>query len=246
MEIETLAAPGHVAFTRFCVVNPQAAGVRGQLVATGPGAQLDNHLLRFQAGQPRRRAELPLSLASGSDTPVDVAATAAAGASSCEVSLAWRSADGGAGTAASRTARWDAAAADCIVLDAGVLEANPFHSITFTHQLAVPADGASGIAFRLLCPMPLRVEYDDSSSGQLLAIDANGNGNFSDEGDLHLSNPSGVAAAWVPLALPRSAVEIHLFALTGEPLFPAPRAIVLSAEAWRDGAWTKAAEDVLE
>ena len=135
---------------------------------------------------------------------------------------------------------------EALLLDAGTLEANPFHSITFTHQLAVPDDGAPGVAFRLRSPAPLRIEYYDSSSGRLLAIDANGNGDFSEEGDLHLSNPSGVAAAWIPFTLPRTAVEIRIFALTREPLFPASKATVLSAEVHRDGIWTKAAEDVLD
>ncbi len=243
--IETLATPGNDADTRFFVVNPLAVTARGQLVATGPGAEITGQRLRFHAGQAPRSAQLPLVLASGSDTPVDATASAADGANTCEVSLAWLAADGSSGKAATWAARWDAAAADCIVLDAGVLQANPFHSITFTHQLAAPADGAPGIAFRLRSPEPLRIEYYDSSSGHLLAIDANGNGDFTDEGDLHLANPSGVAAAWISIALPRPAVEIRIFALTREPLFPAAKAIVLSAEVLRDGAWSQAAEDVL-
>ena len=54
-----------------------------------------------------------------------------------------------------------------------------------------------------------------------------------------------MAAAWISIALPRPAVEIRIFALTREPLFPAAKAIVLSAEVLRDGAWSQAAEDVL-
>lgn len=174
------------------------------------------------------------------------ATTAAASADTCEVSLAWLTDDGIPGKPATWVARWDPAAANCVVLDAGTLQANPFHSITFTHLLAVPMDGLPGVAFRLRSPAPLRIEYYESSRGHLLAIDANGNGDFTDEGDLHLSNPSGVAAAWVPLTLPRTAVEIRIFALTREPLFPAPKAIVLNAEVQLSGTWTKAADDVLD
>lgn len=86
------------------------------------------------------------------------------------------------------------------MLDASRLEANPFRSVALFHELAIPDGDQVGIAFRLRSSVPLRFEYLAADTHELVAIDANGNGDFNDAGDLHGCGPDGVTAAIYPIA----------------------------------------------
>jgi hypothetical protein len=78
-------------------------------------------------------------------------------------------------------------------------------------------------------------------------VDANGNGDLSEEGDLHVVDASGVAAAWIstPPRGNRMRVELRLFSPAGAPLGLPPPALLISAEVHQNGAWVLAADDVL-
>jgi hypothetical protein len=143
---------------------------------------------------------------------------------------------------------WSATATDRLLLDASGLAANPFRSVSLFHELSAPIGEASGIPFRLRSPSALRLEYYDARSQELLAIDANGNGDFTDAGDYHAHSHSGVSAAIVPVSAVSKAVtvEVRIFAPGGVPLLPASSTLVLEAEVYRDGAWVKEAEDTLK
>ena len=177
-----------------------------------------------------------------------MALTAAAAVETAQVRVAWQNTGQTAGPAATWDVRWDPAATGSMVLDASSLEANPFRYVSLFHELAVPAGEDLGIPFRLRSPVPLRIEYYDSSSQHLLAIDANGNGDFTEPGDLHVRGPSGVAAAIVPVtpAAGNLTVEVHVFTVDGQALPSEPSSLLLVAEVYRDGAWVKEAEDILK
>ncbi len=247
VEIETVAVPGKTAETRFFAINAHLKGIRGQLVATGPGAEVKDGKLLIHAGLAPRVAALPVAIEAGGATAVFLTAQPDPAQPSCEVRLVWRDAGGTAGKPAKWLARWDPASVGNIVLDAGMLEADPFYSACFTHHLAVPSDGRPAVAFRLWSPEPLRVEYYDASNGRLLAVDANGNGDFSEEGDLHVVDASGVAAAWIstPLRGNLMPVELRLFSPGGAPPGLRPEPLVIRAEVNRNGDWILAAEDIL-
>ena len=172
---------------------------------------------------------------------------AAAGTAASEVRIAWRNAGKPAGEASLWDVSWDPAATGSVVLDASSLEAGPFRSVALFHELAVPAGESEGIAFRLRSPLPLRVEYYDSRSKELVAIDANGNGDFTEPGDLHVRGPSGVTAAILPVRPGKGGltVEVHLFAADGHPLPPGFPPLVLKTEVHRGGKWIMEAENTL-
>lgn len=249
LAVSSIAVPGEPARTRFAVFNPAATGVRGAWKIKGPGATAGAgaDTIRFVAGEPSKSLSLPRSIAAGGEAEMLVNLDPAAGIAGSEVQIAWESAGKSVGEASLWDVSWDPAATGSVVLDASSLEAGPFRSVALFHELAVPAGESEGIAFRLRSPQPLRVEYYDSRSKGLVAIDANGNGDFTEPGDLHVRGPSGVAAAILPVPPGKAGltVEVHLFAADGHPLPPGSPALVLKAEVHRGGKWVMEAENTL-
>jgi tetratricopeptide (TPR) repeat protein len=249
LAVSSIAVPGEAARTRFAVFNPAATGVRGDWKITGPGATADasSDAVRFVAGKPVTSLSLPRTVAAGGEVELRVKLDPAAGVTASEVRIAWENAGKPVGEDSLWDVSWDPAATGSVVLDASSLEAGPFRSVALFHELAVPAGESTGIAFRLRSPQPLRVEYYDSRSKGLVAIDANGNGDFTEPGDLHVRGPSGVAAAILPVPPGKGGltVEVHLFAADGHPLPPGSPALVLKAEVHRGGKWVMEAEDTL-
>jgi hypothetical protein len=200
----------------------------------------------FRAGQARKKVELARSLSAGGESTLMVTMAAGAGVAEAQVRVSW-SAGETVFPASTWTVRWAAEAKDSVVLDASLLEANPFRSVSLFHEIAVPAEEFEAVPFRLRSPAALRFEYYDSRSGELLAIDANGNGKFSEAGDLHLQGEFGVAAALLPVRPGKGAlgVEVRIFAPSGEPLPLASPALRLESEIYRGGEWVTEADSIL-
>lgn len=249
LEIVGIAAPGESARTRFTIFNPTARGIRGHFLLTGPAAAVGgSNTVSFQAGQPSISLRQPQTVAAGSESQIEVSLAAGAGVNSAKVTVAWENEGQSPGPGASWEVSWDAAASRSVVLDASRLEANPFHSVPLFHELAIPVGEADGIAFRLRSPVPLRFEYLDANTHELVAIDANGNGDFNEAGDLHVRGPGGVTAAIFPVAAGARTLtaEVRIFSPDDLPLLATGGPLVLEAEVYRNGRWTKEAEDTLK
>lgn len=250
LEVVSMAAPGAAARTRFTVFNPAPFPVRGEWKIAGPGALADPAAksVGFDAAKPAATVRIPASVSPGDQTAIAVSLAAAAGVATAQVGIAWENAGQAAGQESAWNVTWDPAATRSVVLDASSLEANPFRYVPLFHELAVPLGEDTAIPFRLRSPVPLRFEYYEAGRQQLLAIDANGNGDFTDTGDLHVRGPGGIAAAFVPVK-PDSktlTVEVHIFAPDGNELLPGNSTILLEAEVYRNGAWTREAQDTLK
>lgn len=247
LEIVSVATPGEAARTTFSIFNPSATRIRGNWLLTGPGATVARKSVTFAAGQPPASVRIPATLDAGADALLAASITAAEDVTTTEITVAWENTDRKSGPPSKWKVSWDPAAARSIVLDASALEAGPFRFATLHHELAVPLGEDLGVPFRLRSPTPLRFEYYDSRTNQLLAIDANGNGDFTEAGDLHLRGPGGVAAAIVPIAPQDSqvSVQILIFAIDGSPPAATDAPLILEAETHRSGGWTKEAEDTI-
>jgi hypothetical protein len=125
---------------------------------------------------------------------------------------------------------------------------SPFRSVVLFHELAVPAHEPEGVSFRLVSKAPLRFEYYAPRTQALLGVDANGNGDFTETGDLYFHSDSGAAAALVPAESGDKSVgvEVRIFAIDGSPASPETESLVIAAEVFRDGKWSKEAEDTLK
>lgn len=246
LEVVGIAIPSEAARTRFVVANPTARSIRGHFVLTGPGAGKHDGAVAFTVGQPVATLREPRTLAGGCESQLEVSLASGAGADAAKVEVAWDNEGQPAGPAATWDVSWTPSASRSVVLDASHLEANPFRSIPLFHELAVPVEETVGIAFRLRSPVPLRFEYLDARSHELVAIDANGNGDFNDSGDFHIRGSDGVTAAIFPTAGTKSVTaEVRIFSPDGNPLLVTGGTLVLEAEVYRNGRWTKEAEDIL-
>lgn len=246
LEVYSTAVPGMAANTRFVVSNPAGTTVRGKLVIEGPGAEADGSKVKFRAGAPAEKVELARSLAAGGDATLMASVAAGTGVAEAQVKVSWMGGDKSS-AASTWSVRWAAEAKDSVVLDASLLEANPFRSVSLFHEIAVPEDEFEAVPFRLRSPVVLRFEYYDSRSGELLAIDANGNGDFSEAGDLHLQGRSGVEAALLPVppGLGLLGVEVRIFAPSGEPVPLVGKPLGLESEIYRGGEWVTEADSIL-
>ena len=249
LEVVGIAAPAQPARTRFTLFNPTGHSIRGHFLLTGPGAATGkSKSVSFIAGQPSSSLRQPQTVAAGGESHVELTLAAGAGVQSAKVEVAWANEGQSPGAAASWEVSWDPAASRSVVLDASQLEANPFRSVALFHELAIPVGAEVGIAFRLHSSVPLRFEYLTAETHELVAIDANGNGDFNDAGDLHVRGPDGVTAAIYPI--PASArtltAEVRIFSPDGLPLLATGGPLVLEAEVHRNGRWCKEAENTLK
>lgn len=248
LEIVSLVTPKQTARTRFVASNSGSQRISGEWVITGPGASVDaSGDVQFTAGKTAATLVLPLAVSGGGERPLKVALAPTEGVDAAKVQVGWRPTGGSVSNPSTWEVQWQPDAAGRVVLDASLIEANPFRSISLFHELAVPVGGAVGIPFRVRSPVPLRLEYYEPVTGELLAIDADGNGDFTNTGDLHSKSASGVACALIPVKSPGATipVEVRIFAPGGAPLAITP-AIVLVTEVHRNGTWTKEAESTLK
>ncbi len=248
LEVVTVAAPKIEAHTRFVVANPNYASVRGQWLIAGPGAVANPAgTVNFTVGKPDVTLLLAQTVISGGEATLTASMAAAESVDTAKVSVVWRQPGFPDSDGSIWNVQWSAASAGRVVLDASQIETNPFRSISLFHEMAVPLGEITGIPFRLKSPVPLRFEYYDPATQELLAIDANGNGDFTETGDLHNRGPSGIACAMAPVksAAASVTVEIRIFAPSGEALAITP-ALVLETEIYRNNTWIKEAESVLK
>ena len=247
LEVTSIAPPGGSARTRFTVFNSNPVGVKGHLVVSGPGAVASGDGVRFKAGKPAAEIRVARSISSGGE--ISIAGTLDAGnVTTADVRVAWEHTGQTAGNATAWSVSWDKAATGSVVLDASALETSPFRSVVLFHEFAVPSHEPDGVSFRLVSKAPLRFEYYDPSSQTLLGVDANGNGDFTDTGDLYFHSEAGAAAALVPAksGSTSAGVEVRIFAIDGSPASPEKGSLILAAEVFRDGKWSKEAEDTLK
>lgn len=246
LEVMSVAAPGDGAATVFTVFNSGPAGVIGEWRIKGPGASITGASVSFLAGAETTSLSLPSRVSAGGRAKLG-AAIAAGNATQAEVEISWKSEGADESRASTWSITWDESAGARVVLDASGLEGNPFRSIPLFHEIAVPPGEDLAVPFRLRSPLPLRFEYYDPNSGSLLAIDANGNGDFSDEGDFHLSGIPGLMAAMLPVrdAGKTISVEVNISPAPGHAPPTADAPLILEVEVFRDGGWVKEAENIM-
>lgn len=245
LEVVSTVSPGNDARRRFVATNSGAIGVTSQWIVSGPGVLAgSSNDVHFTAGKPVTSVRLPLIVRSGGEASLRVSISGADAMDFAKISVADAQ---NPEKIATWEVNWQAEPSSRIVLDASLLESNPFRSISLFHELAVPPGETVGIPLRLRSPVLLRLEYYDPTDQRLLAVDANGNGDFTDSGDYHSGSPTATACAVVPIhdASAQLAVEIRIFSITGEPLAITPT-MVLETEIYRNGGWVKEAESILK
>ena len=193
LQVATSASPGDPLRARFTLRNPGTRARSGEVRASGPAIQLG------LGGVPRRitgtaaaggaenELHFPIALAPGEELGVvfDMKGTPAEGAKSA-VRIVWRDTSGDTKADWRVTTEHDPFTVS--VLNANQLRRNAFHAISFTHQIVRRASGPGLENIRLIASTPLRLEYYDAATHKLIAVDAEGNGTFTDPGDVLVSD----------------------------------------------------------
>ena len=247
LEVVGMAVPGATSHTRFAVFNPTAQPLRGHFLFTGPAAT-DGQTILFTAGQPVVTFQKNLTISGGNEVAIEVSLAPSAGVETAKVQVAWQNEGQPAGPISTWEVTWDPKARQQTVLDASWVEANPFRSVSLFHEIAVPPGETVGIPFHLRSPVALRFEYLDATTHELVAVDANGNGDFSEAGDLHPRGRGGVCAAIFPIAAGSKTLsaEVRISSPEGHPLASGGEPLVLEAEVYQNGVWIKQAEDTFQ
>ena len=254
LSVSTLALPGCGPRATFYLLNPGASACVGTLVAHGHGLKLaseateNSPAFAADASLPNLRVPVPLTIPAGSLVEIPLAVSSANPSPAAQrITLTWEQ-PGAESRASVWQYSWGEQASHAVVLDAARLHFSPFIGIPLKHHFTFPADHAEPLPFRVRTPTAMHVEYRDPATGHLLATDRNGNGLFTEQGELFPPQPEASTLPSAPLAHPvagtrEGAVEVWLFPTPDD----APAAeLSLPVEIYVDGAWVAYATNVLQ
>jgi hypothetical protein len=189
------ALPGQPAFGRFYLHNPAIVPQQGTLQLTGTIDQPEwnnEQWLTVNAGTAFEVTQLSkdMTLEAEASCIVDIFGRPPENGESAIVGCQWIPA-GEPDTAASGT--WEYRTAETekrtAVVDAHELRNNPFYLIPIHHMIQrTDAGQPETVDFTVEASVPMRIETYDAFSGELLAVDANGDGDFEDGGDQIISD----------------------------------------------------------
>ena len=191
IESLTSSLQGEMATGQIYLINPSSTDQTGELQLSGsirsPQWQNKNWLTltaspEFSVTTNRQ----PLTLAAGESCVIGISALPKKGGETNRVTCVWipqNKAD------ESQTAQWNYCANTSgkrtAIIDAHELQANPFYLIPIHHTIQrIDGTAAQTINFSITASSNMRIESYNAQTGELIAIDATGNGSFSDQGDL--------------------------------------------------------------
>jgi hypothetical protein len=128
-------------------------------------------------------------------------------------------------------------------ISAHLIRDNPFFASPVFHILQGTDAGEENIAFRLVASAPCRIEAYDKK-GELIFVDANGDGRLDGRGDLLPYEPVGDGVARVHLTEGETAQLIEIRYFPQESSFNEP--IEIRIERYVSGVWQMQAIDIIE
>jgi tetratricopeptide (TPR) repeat protein len=252
LQITSAVLPDEQARVRYTLSNPAATPVRGTFEITGSSLDAAWHiesgtaLLRMGAkgGVPSIRQEI--SLKGGEEFLL--VCDADGGSEVQQLKLRWATASAPPQESSWKVLRAEPDGLDVAVTNASLASRNPFYALRLHHALS-RRGGEEGdpVDFRVKASQPVRIELLHAATGDLIAVDARGDGELKDAGDMIISdaNRNGIADLAIPT---RGPVE---FAVLVYPLPDAkPQAtkedIVLDVQIKDATGWQSAAKDILK
>jgi hypothetical protein len=246
----TRVAAGELAHARFVLANPTSLVAEGilRLDAGNLQGQWDQTEQGFKIIlRPGVRAasstSLPLSLTPNTAAILYMEAVPDSSTGTNVVSLSWS----GGGTV---RGDWHFGAVpdsrEVALVNASLAEENPFYSVAFYHELYYRGTNQILQNVKVSANQLCRVELVDTLSARLLAIDANGDGDFEDAGDVLYADADADHHPEFALSPER---DVACFELRVYPSVATTKATREEIELilWRSeaGAWVAEAVDVL-
>ncbi|MFC5051762.1 tetratricopeptide repeat protein [Rubritalea spongiae] len=183
-----ISVSGEKAYGRFFVLNSSSEEQTGMLRvrgAVGEIQMLDDgwYVIESGVGMTKGQSEIALSLGAGESVVIEISGEPEAGGTESLVTCEWI---GASGDGVSAQWRYSSAAKDerTAVIDAHRVRDNPFFLIPIHHMIQRSSAGEpEAIDLRIESSVPMRIEIYDAQSNELISIDANGDGDFKDQGD---------------------------------------------------------------
>jgi tetratricopeptide (TPR) repeat protein len=244
----TRVATGELAHARFALVNPSTLEATGtvRLSSTGlvgdwaPTDQGWKIVLRPQTNATDMTKSL--SIAPGTATALFLEAAPASLETTSLVTVAWLG-------STNLEARWEFGASttarEVAVVNASLSEDNPFYSVTFYHELYYRGQTSTLQNLRMTSSQPCRIEIADASTGQLLAIDATGDGKFDGSGDVLAVDADGDGYPDFNLGPDHDVAPLELLAYPSAGTNSASRDVEITLWHREASGWVADAVDVL-
>ena len=250
LRIQSHVLPGELARARFTLSNPTGGRLSGTISVEGAHLAADwddktgtgRITLTGNEGAPSLGHKV--SLAGGEEYLI---ITDAPGAVEGRAGIRWAPDSGTTQQVEWHIARTSTDGVNVAITNASLAGHNAFYALRLHHALSRRSgDASEPVDLRVISSIPVRIEYLSAGSGELLAVDANGNGALSDPGDLLISDASqdGFADLLCPAGAP---VEVALLVyplVTDQPM--AGKELTLDVQLRGTSGWETAAKDVLK
>ncbi|NWK55985.1 hypothetical protein HW115_10200 [Verrucomicrobiaceae bacterium N1E253] len=240
----TVALPETEAYGRFYLTNPTLNDKQGEIQLKGPIVKYewkkDSVLfVTTRSGHSLQTLNQTLRLSPGANCVVDIKAEAVMDDQEGELICSW--VEEGEPLASSKWV-WKSSSAHSStrVIDAHELVTNPFYLIPIHHIIQRPVDEESQkqVDFKIEASADMRIEVYDEASNQLICVDANGDGDFNDKGDLVHQDLNG--NHWPDFAFPdgetRAAIVMYVVPGNGEKKERELSISILDKGGWRQDA----------
>lgn len=185
----SVALPGQSAHGRFYLTNPAATPQTGQVKIEGSIKQLkwqNEQWLTMQASPafPAVLLTRPLELQAGESCVIDITGLPSDNGTGGTVHCSWMN-----GSILISESIWEyrseKTSKRTAVIDAHELRSNPFYLVPINHTIQrKESRQAEAVDFTVSASSPMRIEAYNATTGKLLYVDANGDGDFKDAGDL--------------------------------------------------------------
>ncbi len=248
LKIHSTVLPDETARVRFTLSNPSAATATGTLVLEGghltadwqDGAGVGRITWTPPGGE--RVLRRPVTLAAGEEFLLT--AEAAAGLQGT-VSVRWEAAGGAVQQSAWTLTSRGSDGTDLAISNASLAGRNPFYALRLHHALhRRGGDPAAPVDLRVVASRPVRIELLHPDTGELLAVDANGDGQLDGAGDVLLAdaNHDGFADLLCASGTPAEVALLIYPLTTTEP----PGELSLDIQLRNATGWETAARNLLK
>jgi len=197
MSSRSTVIPGSSAYGRFYLTNPSTVKKFGTLKMTGSIATISpitegKLSLVLDAGSAVKAVRELIVMEPGASIVIDITGESASEDVETEFTCAWIEDTGPVSESIWLYKSSDTASRTSVV-DAHAVRISPFHLVPIRHmvQRIGNVDFSESVDFKISSSEPMRIEVYDSSGTKLISVDANGDGDFLDRGDLVYQDING-------------------------------------------------------
>ena len=245
--------PGEPAVGRFTVVNLTGNSVTGKLLypdsaklvmSDGPSGVV--RLEANPAGNGKQNASLPLQIGPSGLIRVFMEAQVKDADSAGSLALQWLPEAG-----LMQASTWEYRATDkrseITVANANLAELNPFYFVPLYHAIRKRGPDEKLFDFSVISSIPCHIEVVDAASGEVIAIDRQGDGSFDKEGDFVFQDSNGNLYPDHAFAADEDSfgIDIHVYPTNHETLKGGEEITITVLVALGD-QWQELAEDILK